>query len=177
MSKKIKSLIERELGSTLKDVEGLAVLNPVGLNGIKSNELRRKLHEKGMKMLVVRNSLARRASAGSKAKGFESLLSGPSAVVYGNASVGVGAIARLLVDLKKENDKIELRGVFFDGEAYQGEAGVKTVSTFPTREEAIGDILAALMGPASSVVGALNQGGMLASLVEAVEKKEGNRAE
>lgn len=177
MSKKIKSLIERELGSTLKDVEGLAVLNPVGLDGNKSNELRRKLNEKGMKMLVVRNSLARRASSGSKAKGFESLLSGPSAVVYGNASVSAGAIARLLVDLKKENDKLELRGVFFDGEAYAGEAGVKTVSTFPTREEAIGDILAALMGPASSVVGALNQGGMIASLVEAVEKKEGNRAE
>jgi large subunit ribosomal protein L10 len=177
MSKKIKNLIERELGSHLKDIEGLAVLNPVGLDGNKSNDIRRKLHEKGMKMLVVKNSLARRAGSTTKIKGFESLLNGPSAVVYGGAQVGVGAIARLLVDLKKENDKLELRGVFFDGEAYAGEAGVKTVSSFPTREEAIGDILAALMGPASSVVGALNQGGMLASLVEAVEKKEGNRAE
>ena len=34
--------------------------------------------------------------------------------------------------------QIELRGMFFDGEVYIGDAGVKTVSKLPTREEAIG---------------------------------------
>ncbi|MFT3787906.1 MAG: 50S ribosomal protein L10 [Tepidisphaeraceae bacterium] len=177
MSKKIKNLIERELESNLKSLEGVAVLNPVGLDGNKSNNMRRKLHEKGMKMLVVKNSLARRAGSATKIKGFESLLNGPSAIVYGTGQTGVGAIARLLVDLKKEDEKLELRGVFFDGEAYQGEAGVKTVSSFPTREEAIGQIVGALLGPIQSIAGALNQGGMVASLVEAIEKKEGQKPE
>jgi large subunit ribosomal protein L10 len=176
MSKKIKNLIERELESKLKNVEGLAVLNPVGLDGNKTNGLRRKLHEKGIKMLQVRNSLARRAGATSKVKGFEKLLDGPSAVIYSD-TLGAGAIARLLVDLKKEDEKLEFRGVFFDGESYAGNKGVEQVSKFPSREEAIGDILAALMGPASSIVGALNQGGMVASLVEAIEKREGQKPE
>jgi large subunit ribosomal protein L10 len=175
MSKKIKSLVQNEIGKRIKGVEGLAVLNPSGLDGIKTNKLRRQLSEKGMKMLVVKNSLVKRAvaSTGSKLVGFESLLSGASALVFGD-KVEVSAIARVLVDAKKENDKLQLRGVFFDGEVFAGEKGVEMVSKFPTRTEAIGDILSALLGPASSIAGALNQGGMIASLVDAVEQKGAN---
>ncbi len=172
MSKKIKGLIEKELGSKFKDIDNVAVLNPAGLDGNKTNLIRRKLNEQGMKMTVVRNSLARRAGGATKLKGFEKLLAGPSAVVYGPGK-GASAVARLLVDLKKDNDKLEFRGVFFEGEAFEGDAGVKLVSTFPTREEAIGQVVAALLGPASGIAGALNQGGMLAALVEAVENKPG----
>ncbi|HQY89711.1 MAG TPA: 50S ribosomal protein L10, partial [Tepidisphaeraceae bacterium] len=66
MSKRIKNLIEKELGSKFKNIEGVAVLNPVGLDGNKTNKIRRKLNENGMKMTVVRNSLARRATGDSK---------------------------------------------------------------------------------------------------------------
>ncbi len=94
MSKTIKNLIERELEGKLKDVDGCAVVNSRGLDGIRNNNLRRKLSESGMKMLVVKNSLARRATANSPLKGFEELLDGPSALVYG-MKVEVSAIARL----------------------------------------------------------------------------------
>ena len=172
MSKTIKSLIERELGSTFKNVESVAVISPQGLDGKKNNQLRKALHGKGIKMTVVKNSLARRAASTTKLKGFEAILNGPSAVLYGE-KVEAAAIARLLVDEKKTNDKLELRGVFFDGEAYVGEAGVKQVSTFPTRQEAIADILGAIMGPARSLAASLNQAGNVASLIQAViDKKE-----
>jgi ribosomal protein L10 len=172
MSKRIKTLVENDLGVRLKGLEGLAVLNPVGLDGNRNNKLRRALHDKGMRMTVVKNSLARRAGSSTKVKGFEKLLNGPSAIVYGDASVQVSAIARLLVDLKKEDEKLELRGAFFDGEAYDGQAGVEQVSKFPTREEAIGQVLGAILGPARQLAGILNQGGMLAGLVAAIEHKQ-----
>lgn len=173
MSKTIKNLLERDIEGKLKNIEGCAVLNPRGLDGNRNNKLRRKLNDQGIKMLVVKNSLARRATSNSKLKGFESLLDGPSAVVF-SEKAEVSAIARLLVDAVKDDEKLELRGVFFDGEAFVGKAGTEKVSKFPTRTEAIGQVISALLGPAQSIAGSLNQGGMLASLVEAIEKKGAN---
>ncbi|GIW75589.1 MAG: 50S ribosomal protein L10 [Phycisphaerae bacterium] len=171
MSKKIKSLIEKELSSKLSGVEGLAVINPRGLDGNKNNKFRHKLHDKGLKMLVVKNTLARRASESTKVKGFDKLLDGPSALIYGKA--GLPDIARLLIEEKKENDQLELRGIFFDGEAYAGEEGVKTVSAFPTREEAIAGIVAALLGAGGGLVGAIQgPGGSIGGILSAIEEKK-----
>src|SRR5438309_10517945 len=114
MSKKVKSLVEREIGRRLADIDGLAVISPRGINAIKNNLIRRRLRDKGLRMTVVKNTLAKRATATSKIKGFEKLLDGPSAVIYGKASIST--IARALLDEKKADETIELRGMFFDGE-------------------------------------------------------------
>src|SRR5689334_8844112 len=105
MSKRVKSLIERDLGNKLKDVESVAVINPRGINATKNNLIRRRLREKGLRMTVVKNTLVKRATAKSRIAGFEQLLEGPSAVIYGHASIS--AIARLLMDEKKNDEKIE----------------------------------------------------------------------
>ncbi len=170
MSKKIKNLIEKEIGVEFNGIEGVAVINPRGMDGNKNNSLRRTLHGKGLKMMVVKNTLARRASETSKIKGFDTLLDGPSALIYGKA--GLPDIARLLIDAKKADEKLELRGIFFDGEAYAGEAGVKTVSAFPTREEAIAGIVGAILGAGSGLVGALQgPGGSIGGILSAIEEK------
>lgn len=170
MSKKVKNLIERAIGDRLKDVEGVAVVSPRGVDGIKNNLLRRKLREQGLRMLVVKNTLAKRATASGKLKGFESLLDGPSAVIFGKGSMP--AVARLLVEEKKTNDKLELRGVFFDGEIYVGEAGVKAASKLPTREEAIGQLVSLMLSPAKNLAAAMKgPGGKLGGVLKAVEEK------
>src|SRR4051794_2316173 len=100
MSKQVKDLITKDLAGRFKDLDGVAVINPRGIGAIKNNLIRRRLHEKGLKMTVVKNTLARRAVAdGSKLKGFDKLLDGPSAVVYGKQSIST--IARALLDEKK----------------------------------------------------------------------------
>lgn len=170
MSKKIKSLIEGELKNKLGDIDGVAVINPRGIDAIKNNLIRRRLHEKGLRMMVVKNTLAKRATAGSKIKGFEPLLDGPSAVIYGKASIST--IARLLLDEKKNDDKIELRGMFFDGEVYAGEKGVEQVSKLPTREEAIANVVALLLSPGKKLAGALKgPGGTLGAILKTIEDK------
>ncbi|HEY1683165.1 MAG TPA: 50S ribosomal protein L10 [Tepidisphaeraceae bacterium] len=170
MSKKVKSLIEKELKAKLGDIDAVAVLNPRGIDATKNNHIRRKLHEKGLRMTVVKNTIAKRATGESKLKGFESLLDGPSAVIYGKASVST--IARVLLDAKKADDKIELRGIFFDGEIYAGDKGVEQVSKLPTREEAIGQVVALLLSPGKNLAGIFKgQAGKVASLIKAVEEK------
>lgn len=170
MSKKVKSLIEKELNAKFNPLDGVAVISPKGIDGTKTNLLRRKLLEKGVKMTVVKNTLARRAAATTKLKGFDTLLDGPSAVVYGKASVS--AIARMLVEEKKADDRLELRGVFFDGEVYPGQKGVEQVSKLPTREEAIALIVGAVLGPGRKLVGAVKgPSGKIAGILKSIEEK------
>ncbi|HEX8324990.1 MAG TPA: 50S ribosomal protein L10 [Tepidisphaeraceae bacterium] len=171
MSKKIKNLIEKQLGTQFVGVEGVAVINPRGMDGNKNNGLRRKLHGKGLKMLVVKNTLARRAAETTKIKGFDSLLDGPSAVIFGTA--GLPDVARLLLAEKKLDATLELRGIFFDGDVYAGEEGVKTVGSFPTREEAISGIVGALLGAGGGVISAVGgPGAAIASILSAIEEKK-----
>ena len=170
MSKKVKNLITKELGDRFKDVESVAVINPRGIPASKNNQIRRRLREKGLRMTVVKNTLAKRAVGDGKLKGFDRLLDGPSAVIYGEASVST--IARLILEEKKTDDKIELRGIFFDGEIYVGDKGVEQVSKLPTREEAIGQVVALILAPGQKLGGIFKgQAGKVASLIKAIEEK------
>ncbi|HEX2974112.1 MAG TPA: 50S ribosomal protein L10 [Tepidisphaeraceae bacterium] len=170
MSKYVKNLIMRDLADRLKDIDSVAVISPRGISASKNNQIRRKLHEQGLRMMVVKNALAKRSLGGGKLKGFDQLLDGPSAVIYGKASVST--MARLLLDQKKTEEKLELRGIFFDGEVYAGEAGVKQVSKLPTREEAIGQIVAAMLSPGRKLAGVFKgQASKMASILKTVEEK------
>ena len=170
MSKPVKDLITKELTQRLKDVDGVGVINPRGINANKNHGIRRRLHEKGLKMMVVKNTLAKRAVGDGKLKGFDKLLDGPSAVIYGKASIST--LARLLLDEKKNDEKVELRGIFFDGELYTGDKGVEQVSKLPTREEAIANILASVLGPGRKLAAALKgPGGKLGAVLKTIEDK------
>ena len=170
MSKFVKNLITRDVAERFKEVEAVGVINPRGINATKNNQIRRRLYEKGIEVTVVKNSLAKRALAAGRLKGFEQLLEGPCALVYGKVSIS--QVARALLDEKKGEDKLELRGIFFDGEIYSGQNGVETVSKLPTREEAIGLIMAAMLGPGKKLAGALKgPGGKLGGILKTIEEK------
>jgi len=175
MSKKVKSLIEKETATRLTGVEAVGVLNPRGIGAIANNQIRRRLRAQNMRMTVVKNTMAARATANSKLKGFESLLSGPSALVYG-PGVGISAIARAILAEKKliEDNKgtLELRGAFFDGEIYEGDKGMEKASKLPTREEAIGLVIGAILGPGKKLAGALKgPAGVLGGILKTIEEK------
>ena len=174
MSKFVKNLITRDLAKRFEGVDGVAVINPRGIDGNQNNSIRRKLHEKKLRMTVVKNTLAKRAVGEGKLKGFDALLDGPSAVIYGQASIAT--IARMVLDEKKLNEKLELRGVFFDGDIYIGDKGVEQVSKLPTREEAIGIVIAAALSPGKKLAGIFKgQASKIASIIKTIEEKAKER--
>jgi len=177
MSKYVKNLITKDLTKRFEGLDAVGVINPRGVDATKTNMLRRRLREKGLRMTVVKNSLAKRAVEGSKLSGFEKLLDGASAVVYGKQA-SISAMARLLLEEKKTDDKIELRGIFFDGEVYVGDAGVKTISTMPTREEAISNIVGLILGPGRKLAAAIKgPGGTLGAVLKSIEDKAKERGD
>lgn len=170
MSKRVKAMITNELATRFKGLDGVGVINPRGINAIKNNQIRRRLRGKGLRMTVVKNTLARRAVGDGKLKGFDRLLEGPSAVIYGQLSIS--AVARALLEEKKNDDTIELRGIFFDGEIYTGDKGVQDVSKLPTREEAIGSLVGLILSPGRNLAGALKgPGGKLGAILKSIEEK------
>jgi large subunit ribosomal protein L10 len=170
MSKKVKNLIEAELASRLKGIDGVAVINSRGIPALKNNQMRRRLREKGLRMTVVKNTLAKRAVGDGKLKGFDKLLDGPSAVIYGTA--GIANIARFLIEEKKNDETLEFRGMFFDGEIYVGDDGIKAVSKLPTREEAIGQLVGLILSPGSNLAASLiGPGATLGAIIKAIEEK------
>lgn len=184
MSKRVKDLIEKDYQRRMSHVDAVAVINPRGIDANKTNKLRQVLAEKGVKITVVKNTLARRAGGDLSIKGFEALLDGPSALVYGESvetgePTAISSVCRALVDQKKDKayEALELRGVFFDGEVYHGEAGVTKVSKFPTREEAIADLVGCILAPGANLAGALaGPGGAIAGILKAIEEKQGGEA-
>ena len=183
MSKRIKALIERDLEKRIGHVDSVAVINPRGINAIKTNKLRATLAEKGVRLMVVKNTLARRAGERIGINGFEVLLDGPSALVYsapaedGREPAAISNICRTLIEQKKDKslaDLLELRGVFFDGEVYHGEAGVERVSKFPTREEAIANVLGAVLGAGGNLLAAVTgPGSTIVGVLKTIEKNQG----
>jgi len=174
MSKKVKDLLTAELKKRFGDVEGVAVISPRGISASKNHGIRLRLHAMGLRMMVVKNTLAKRATGGTKLAGFEKLLDGPSAVIYGKASIP--AIAKMLLAEKKTEEKLELRGAFFDGEVYLGDKGMEQASKLPTREEAISAIVAAMLGPGGKLVAALKgPGGQLGGILKTIEENAGKK--
>lgn len=108
-----------------------------GLNVSQMVELRSEVRAKAGQMKVIKNRLFKRALAESDEhkEALESLdadLKGPIAVVF--AGDEMPAVAKALVEKSKTQNKIALKGGYFDGK-YLSEADVKTVANLPTREE------------------------------------------
>ncbi len=87
MSKPVKELVKKELISRLQGTTSLAVIGFTGLDAVTTNTVRSKLHQKDIRVTVVKNALAKQAF---KELGLDiagELLEGPCAIAYGSDSV------------------------------------------------------------------------------------------
>lgn len=176
MSKKVKNVITADLKKRLDGVENALLVNMIGLEVNTSNRLRGELAAKGIRVLVVKNSLARRATAETQlAKMFEGL-TGNSAICWG--STDIVSLAKEIVKISKEKvyAKFEIRGGVMDGEAFQA-AQVVEISKWPSREEQISILLGQIVGVGSKLSSQLlSQGANLASQVKRLYDKDGGDA-
>lgn len=170
MSKVIKDMIIRDYKARLEGTTDAAVVSMRGVTGINTTKLRATLRTKKIKMTTVRNALARQAFKGTKLSSLEPLLEGPSVLVYGGASVV--EVARELIAAIAEMPTVELKGALLDGQLFTGKAGVTELSKFPTREEAQGQTVAIILGPAKKLLAAVKgPGSNIAGIIKSIEEK------
>jgi ribosomal protein L10 len=172
MSKYVKDLIAGEFSRRLEGVNDLLTVNVIGIDANTTYNLRKRLREKNINLLVVRNSLARRATEGTKlAPAFEGT-AGSMAVVWG--AEDFVSLAKEIVELKKDKalDKFETRGGVMDGEALSP-ARVEEISKWPNRQEMLSILSGQLLGPGATLnAQLLGPGGSLNSQIEQKGKEE-----
>ncbi len=170
MSKTIKGMMISDYQSRLAGHSEALVISVRGLKGIPGTKLRKDLGKKKIKISVMRNALAKNAIKGGPLEPLAKMLSGPSAFAYGGESVV--EVARELVKLVKDMPEVELKGAILDGTLFEGKAGVTELSKFPTKDEAIAQVITLVVSPAKKLVAQIKgPGSNVAGLVKAIELK------
>ncbi|MEX0679574.1 MAG: 50S ribosomal protein L10 [Pirellulales bacterium] len=174
MSKPVKDLVTGHLKRQLEGVEELLLVNVIGLSANHTTALRRQLREKNIRLLVVKNSLARRATEGTQLAGAFEGSTGSLAMVWGAADIVTLAkeVARLARDKKFE--KFRARGGVMGGAALKPQE-VDAISRWPTREEQLSILMGQILSPGARLASQLNSGaGSLASQIKQISEKSGS---
>jgi large subunit ribosomal protein L10 len=164
MSTPVKDMIASEYGRRFEGVTGAVVVEIRGLDAKATTTMRNSLRSKGIRVTIVKNALARRTFKGGPLASLEKALKGPSAMLTGAENAII--VARAIVKAAEAEKKIVLKGAIFDGEYYDGDAGVKKLGSFPTREEAQAKVVTLVLSPARNIMGCVK------TIQEKLEKGE-----
>ena len=166
MSKAVKEMITDDIRQRLSGVGDALLVNVSALDANRVYRLRKELREKNIHLMVIKNSLARRAFAGTSLSPMVEGLDGPAAVVWGSTDIIDLAkhITKYAGD--KQFDKFEARGGVMDG-AKLNAAEVQQVSKWPNREEQLSILIGQILSPGAKLVAQLTAvGGALASQIK-----------
>jgi len=176
MSRAVKELLRKELARRFTGVDSLAVVALKGLDAVTTRDVRARLREKHIRVMVVKNSIARQAFGDLGLDAALELIDGPCAVAFGEdgCDVGVVTIVREMLDIQGTSPALTVKGALLEGEVF-GPDRVEELSMFPTREEAVAKLVACMLGPAGRLAGAaIGPGGRLAAAIKAIEDKADN---
>jgi ribosomal protein L10 len=146
MSKVIKQMEMDALKGTFKDVRDLVLLSSTGLGCQVDNQLRLGLRKKNIHLQMVKNSLTRRVFGELGIK-LTSPWVGTTVLAWGAGSIS--ELTRELKEVVKKNDKqLKLKVAIAEG----AEITIEQAEKRPTREEAIGRIIALALAPAGRLI-------------------------
>jgi large subunit ribosomal protein L10 len=124
-----------------------------GLTVTQMTELRAKARAQGVYMRVVKNTLARRAVAGSTFECIGPALKGPLVLAFSKEDPG--AAARVVKAFAKDHDKLVAILVSLGGQLLPGR-DIDKVASLPTREQALAMLMGVMKAPIQKLVGTLN---------------------
>lgn len=155
------SLNRSEKEAVITEVTGLAakaqtlvIAEYRGITVASMDKLRVNARSNGVSLSVLKNTLARRAVAGSPFEVASDQMTGP--LVYGFSEDAVAA-AKVVAEFAKTNDKLVIRGGVYAGKSLDAE-GVKRLASIPSKEVLLAQLCGLLMSPISRtavVLGAL----------------------
>ena len=129
----------------------LALAEYRGLSVESLNKLRVDARAKGVYLHVLKNTLARRAVAGTQFEVAQGAMVGP--LIYGFSEDAVAA-AKVISDFAKGNDKLIVKGGAYAGKALNAE-GIKALAAIPSREVLIAQVAGLLKSPIQRMAGVL----------------------
>ena len=171
MNKDQKSQLVAQLAEHIATTPHLYIADTTGLNAEQTSKLRRLCFRREVKLIVVKNTLLKRALDTFEVDYSElhPALKGTSAIMLSPTN---NEPAKLIKEFGSTNDKFKLKAAYVEESFYLGHEMLDTLVNIKSKEELIGDILGLLQSPMQSVIGALQSGGnTIAGVLKTLEEK------
>jgi len=172
MRREDKDTLVETLAKQIKEYDHFYLTDIANLNAADTSALRRKCFENQVKLVVVKNTLLKRAleKSGGNFEELYPVLKGPTSIMFANSA---SFPAKLIKDFRQQHDKPILKGAYVQESIYVGDNMIDTLVSIKTKEELIGDVILLLKSPMSNVISALMSGGnKLQGVLETLSKKE-----
>lgn len=165
-----KKALVAEVAAVAQKAQSVVAAEYRGLTVSQMTELRAKARKQGVYMRVVKNTLARKALAGTSFETVGPKLKGPLVLAFSKDDPG--AAARVVKDFAKAHEKLVATLVSLGGQVLPG-GDLDKVASLPTREQALAMLLGVLKAPVQKLVGTLAApAGKLARTVAAVRDQK-----
>ena len=172
MRREEKDVIIENLAQRLNDTRHFYLTDISELNAEETSNLRRKCFEKEISLLVVKNTLLRKAmekSEGDFNDLYDVLKDSTSIMFCETGSVP----AKLIREFRKTMERPVLKAAFVEESIYIGEDQLEVLSNIKSKDELLGDLLMLLQSPATSLVSALaSSGSRMAGALKTLSEKE-----
>lgn len=170
MKREDKNVIIQELTDKLDKYGHFYITDISDLDAAETSSLRRMCFDKSINLVVVKNTLLRKALEQSE-KNYEDLydvLKDSTSVMFSEAA---NIPAKLIKEFRKKHERPLLKAAYVEESFYFGDDQVDVLSQLKSREELIGDIVMILQSPAKNVISGLKSGGgKLAGIIKTLSE-------
>jgi large subunit ribosomal protein L10 len=153
LNREEKAVVIDEVGAEVAQAQAIIVAEYRGLEVGSITALRKQARQSGVYLRVLKNTLARRAVAGTPFEGLSDKMVGP--LIYGISKDPVSA-AKVLSDFAKSNDKLVIKAGAMPKFVMDAN-GVKALASMPSREELLSTLMATMQAPVAKFVRTLNE--------------------
>ena len=146
-----KKAVVAEVSEQVSKAQSIVVAEYRGLPVGDMTALRAQARKSGVYLRVLKNTLVRRAVAGTAFEPLAAQMTGP--LIYGISADPIAA-AKVLSDFAKTNDKFVLKAGSYAGKVLD-KAGVQALASIPSREELLAKLLGVMQAPLTGFAAAL----------------------
>lgn len=144
-----KQVVIDEIKEKFDKAESAVVIDYIGITVAEADAMRKKLREADVDYTVYKNTLVKRAIAGTDYESLGDVLAGPSAFAFSYSDAT--APARVINEVIKDYKKMEFKAGVVEGTFYDAD-GIKKIADIPSRETLIAKFMGSIQSPVSKAV-------------------------
>jgi len=158
MRKEDKTAVIEQIATTIGEYSHFYLTDIATLNAAKTSSLRRECTKQEIKLVVVKNTLFKRAldQVEGDFSALEVALKGNTAVMFCNSA---NTPAKLIKQASKGTDIPKLKAAYVEESLYIGAEHLEALVSIKSKNELIGEVIGLLQSPAKNVISALQSGG------------------
>lgn len=142
-----KDAIIQDLKTDIGRAKAIFLTNLIGITSNDAVSVRKAVRDNNGKMVVTRNTLFKKAAAGTPVEALVADLHGPHALAF--AFEDPAAVAKSLKEAGASLELVDLKGGVLDGQMLS-KAQVKQLADLPSRDQMLGTLLATFLAPVSA---------------------------